>query len=72
MCGFKHCKKTGRCFLEGVSPCPDKLADSHPSKAVSGFQYDGFLEPDELLNVLGFEVKLPTDEAASKKPHKVA
>lgn len=72
MCGFKHCKKTGRCFLEGVSPCPDRLDEPNSNRVVSGFQYDGFLEPDELLNVLGFEAKSPAETAAVKKPHKVA
>lgn len=67
MCGFKHCCKSGRCFLEGVSPCPDKPVESQDFISKLGFNYEGFLEPSKLLSALGVEANglhKPTDQAA--------
>ena len=59
MCGCKHCRKSGRCFLQGVSPCPSMPSHAETEKAEINYQYDGFLEPDRLLDVLGFAQKAP-------------
>ena len=74
MCGFKHCRKSGRCFLAGVSPCPSMPTKAETQKAEVNFQYDGFLEPDRLLDVLGFapKVEAPKTPAKRKKRKKVA
>ncbi|MEO9827470.1 MAG: hypothetical protein ABJF50_23940 [Paracoccaceae bacterium] len=67
MCGFKHCRKSGRCFLQGVSPCPSMPTKEETKTAEMNFQYDGFLEPDRLLDVLGFAPKGQVSAKPAKK-----
>lgn len=60
MCEFKFCKSKGKCFLADVSPCPGmKNANSklgqqpkHSFMRSLNLSYDGFLEPDPLIDAL--------------------
>lgn len=64
MCGFKHCAGSDGCFLEGVSPCPNKPSPKTTVISRLGFHYDGFLEPDSLLSALGLDAE--TDPGAQR------
>lgn len=70
MCSFKHCRKSGQCFLAKVSPCPNKPESIETKATDIGFQYDGFLEPNKLLSELGFMETAP--KPAAKKQRKKA
>ena len=68
MCSFKYCRKSGRCFLERVSPCSIDLDKEHLNASETDVYYEGFLEPNMLLSVLGFETKA-TPSSAQKETH---
>lgn len=69
MCSFKHCRKTGQCFLAKVSPCPDAQKVEETPASDAGLHYDGFLDPNKLLAELGF---VPSEAKKVEKKRQAA
>ena len=71
MCEFKYCKSKGKCFLADVSPCPGMrnkkndtplLQSKHSVMRSLNMSYDGFLEPDPLIDALA-DAEVPAQVA---------
>ena len=74
MCEFKYCRGSGTCFLSKTSPCPGFEAANAPEDATRpksrvrtmGLRYEGFLDHDELMNVLDMDPVEKIAEPSSK------